>query len=600
MQKRLLFVLMFGLLCACSVHGADVASIDWVAAARVKNALRLWQQIVSMREIEPIYQGSTVQVADILKRQHISLPADEWLDESFYLGLGFMGKPQQLTWGLWRGDGASLKFVGVAPSLITLLLSPGSEKAVNTPGAMPLPSIVNKIDAQQSLHLVFNKELLERHLSHALKASLNHGLQRQKLDCDLNLRKLNRAIKRQKLKGLPQNMQLSCPLKGNYSFDSNSGVAVCGHQMPQVEPGSVPMNDEQMRAHKFLELLGGISSFSMFCDQTAGQMVLRLEHTHELMIDSAHEPEVAAALRWFDGLSQLAWVSNEFNSQMTAAPDFAVISQLMVGPGLNFEQIKDFLPPSGPITFLARGEFSLHSNEMPKIAFELSYPDSKSGAAAVEMLKQFGMEIEEDEIFGRHLWKLPVPDMRHRFNDQQAAERAIYIRAENDGNVAISFNKDLAQNLIAVAVGESSKIYLWDDVTAPVKFAYAQTMGSLARGILRLVNSALFEQELHQCSRALSQWRRDNPDYASKLPQETALDDSILSLCPRKAIVVSRNAQEQAKLLCAVHNYEAARLVNYQILDVPVPEGRWLRLRLEKGDGYSQFVADIKSPGGEK
>lgn len=600
MQKKLFLALILGILFACSVKGSDLATMNWVAVARVNNGLQLWQQIVSMPEIEPIYQGSAARIPDVLEQRNITFPAAEWFDDTFYLGIGFRDRYQQLTWVLWRGEETSPEFIGAWPSFSALVFSLQSQKATRKAYSIPLPKIIKQIDAGKLLHLAFNKELLQRRLSESLKTSLNSGMQRLKQRCDSNLKRLNRAIERQELKGLPEDIQLACPFKGNYSFDSIMGAAVCDHVMPQIEIDSATMNDLQLLAHRFVKMLDDISSFSLFCDQKKGQMVLRLEHSHEPVIGSTDEPEIADVLGWFKDLSQLAWVSNQFSTQLVVAPNFTVIAQLIAEQGMNLEGIKQFLPPSGPITLLARGGLSLISNQMPEIAFGLSYPDKMAVATIVGMLKQFGVEVEEDEIFGRQLWKLPVPDMRHAFNEPQTVERAVFIRAEEDGTVGLSLNRDLAQDLIAVAAGETNKIHLWNDVTAPVKFVYAQTMSGVARAILRLVNSALFEQEYRQCSQALRQWVGDNRDFVSKLPCDTALDENVLSLCSRKAIVVREDFQGQARLTCALHNYEAASLIDYQLLDVPIPGGRWLRFRLEKGHGYSQFVVDIKSVGGEK
>ncbi len=597
MRKTIVVVLVLLLIVSAS-FSQESSDFDWVFVGKIHTPDAIWQQFVTMNEIQPIYEVGIEHVEKFLTWNQFKLPTRASMEETIYFGVGTRSgrkTPELYVWG--EDQAGKVRYYQSYVTSKELLELGQSYYSGDRDEAkkLPFPAIFKDMGNENLFQMSLLQTSVLQNLRKELEKEVSASDRRLLKDCQRQVKKIEKQMRNGKITATNVPTLPACPLKGKYSLDFAKKSVTCDHHFETPKLENMSLEGTQRVAFYLLKTLENCSEFTIKLTREKPRLVLQIKYDEKAAQTKKQFPEILNSLEWFDDLNSFNRLSQQAQMHFAFCPNLRDIFRDYTPEELqkNFPKI---LFPEGTILVSGFGSFNPYSWQMPPLAISLNlnsekFSQLKQWLVSMELPAQFA----RDELYGTELEILPSEAFFPAFNRNEQSGTSIYVYVNAQKKMEICMGKEVAIQKLAVECGEAKSVQIWEDVSAPVKLAFSVRLNSVAGGLLQLVNQAAFDNELHDCKEALSEWLSKNRELAGKLSVGSELPEGLLKCCPRNGIVIRESKFD--KIMCAVHNYRSGWEIETQLFNPAIPGGRWLRAYIVKEQGQSSLIVDLKKAG---
>ena len=601
-MQRLSLLLGFMLMLLPCSYAAETDDPQWSAFGRISTPLTIWQHLIEIEEIKPVYEACRNDFANLLPTATYAIPGDARIDETFYFAIGQKKKQEESQYFVWvNGADNKTRFIGTYPSIF-VFINPAykpyrastyedSDSARRTEN-MEMPQALLALDDKSMLHIKILRDSLLDEIKSDLENELNKEDKLFALKCHTQARKLTR-LKNAGSKQPEAIENLQCPLGGSYSIDDSGKKYVCNHIVKAIDYRNTPLKGAARQALALVECLENLSDIEL--KVTTDSTAARVEF-------SWNAKAVSSSKGLFESFPEAGWI-DDIRKYDRLSPVDSMHFALDIDWIGFFDQLREKDPaydplcgkkpaellPEGLIMLSTSGAFNPFMRKLPQASLSLGMTAEKI-ANIKSLLSGTPVRSSEYEVHGRDLEAFEIPDLGHAFNSDADTDHRIFVLPGVDGRSRICFGEESARRQLELDCGETKAVSLWHDIDVPVKFAMAFRADACAMALLKTANETRFSNEIRNCLDNISTWRMNNREVAEKIKETRVIPDDLKKCCNRDGIVLDGR---YGFAECAVHQFRNISCVEDQFYQANIASDRWLRIYVRRGEGKSSLVVDL-------
>lgn len=578
-------------------------SADWLMVMRIDTPASIWQKLSQVQELKPVVEACGEELEKLLLPEGAILAQDSNLQSVLYCALGKKAGSWGFKFYFWRDNaGKEAEFIGDYPDLFGFFVRRSHENQYPKKETQPLslPKEAMTLDADCHIHLKFLNKSAAGELRTALE---NEVLYEEKLlerRCRENLRRLQRLLKKGKIRDLPGDYS-PCPLKGTYSLDRSNNRFICSHQLSKPDLASLGESEIYRSALNLMQGFEMMQHFELKLAKNSHRLIIEVEAPGDLGGKFAAGTPDFPLPQWFSGIDKFGQLSSGAAMHLLISPDFKAFlaglkQRMMPQPAQNLPELEILrMLPEGMFSLSLFGTINPRTGRLPGLI--LSTPLSQKEVDKLkEMAQQMGLpaKFATREMFGLDLVMAEMPTQRHRFNEDNSTDNRLFFFPEGNDRFAFCLSEAAAREKLALLTHEKRAVSIWSDIAEEVKLAFAYRADGIGTAFLQMVNQSALQLEGRQCLENRRKWLQKHPDQAEKLTPDHELAEEVVSLCPRRGVYV---ASKYEKLNCAVHNYRHREEMQTTFYKARIPVGRWLRAYVTRSGNRRRLIFDFTNAG---
>lgn len=592
----------------CS-YAAEADEPQWNAFGRISTPLAIWQHLVEIEEIKPVYEACRNDFANLLPTATYAIPGNARIEDTFYFAIGKKKKQEESEYFVWvYGADNKTRFIGTFPSIFSFA-NPAyrpyrsayheDNDSAGAPESMEMPRALLALDDKSMLHI----KILSDSLLAEIKSDLENELTKEDMLLALKCRSQARKLTRLKNAGSRQpeaieNME--CPLGGRYSVDGSGKKYLCNHVVKTMDYRKTPLAGAARQALALVECLENLSDIELKVTSDSTAASVEVSWNAKAVSSSKGLFEAFPEVRWIEDIRKYDRLSPRDSMHLALNIDWIGFFDKLRETDPAYDSLAGKKPaellPEGLIMLSSSGAFNPFLPRLPQACLSLGMTAEKI-LNVKSLLQGAPVRSSEYELHGRDLEVFEIPDLGHAFNADADTDHRIFVLPDEDGRSRICCGEESARRQLELDCGETKAVSLWHDIDVPVKFAMAFRADACARALLKTANEMRFGNETRVCLDNTSTWRTNNRELAEKIKEDRVIPDDLKKCCNRDGIMLD---SRYGYIECAVHQFRNVSSVEDQFYQANIASDRWLRIYVRRGESKSSLIVDLAKAVGVK
>ncbi|OGK05973.1 MAG: hypothetical protein A2W80_05655 [Candidatus Riflebacteria bacterium GWC2_50_8] len=421
MQKLSLLLALMLMLLPCS-YAAEVEEPQWSAFGRISTPQAIWQRLLEIDEIRPVYEACRDDFANLLPTATYAIPDNCRIEDTFYFAIGQKKKQEESEFYVWaNGADNKTRFIGtfssfsgfINPTYRSYRRAYDEANKDKKPETMEIPQALLALDDKSMLHIKILKDTILEEIKYDLENELNKEGKLSELKCRSQAKKMTR-LKNAGSKQPEAVFDMECPLGGSYGLDSSGKKYVCNHAVKNIDYRSAPLEGAARQALSLIECLESVTDIELKVMPGSSDAGIEVGWNAKAGPSSKSLFEAFPEMRWINDIHKYDRMSQGDSMHLAVNLDwigfFDKLQKIDPAYDLLAGKKPAELLPDGLLVLSAAGGFDPFTRRLPQACLSLGMTADKI-AFCKSILSGAQVRFNEYELLGRDLEYFEIPDL---------------------------------------------------------------------------------------------------------------------------------------------------------------------------------------------